>query len=391
MSTTVSIPEDIDTEFHEYAHLFPMMSINAHKDLVADIKKNGLLHPLITHEGKIIDGRNRWLACQELGISPRMEELPEGVNPLDYVVSTNYNRRHLSESQRALAAARIITHDIERDTAKSTFKVTSAAVKNAETVLAKGVSGLVDAVEQDQIPVGLAAKIAGLPDEVQEEALTLKVKDLRGIVKKQDRIKKSVKLAKATKLASEKLGSKLYPVIYADPPWQFETWSENGMDRSADNHYDTMSTASIQEMSVPSTDNAVLYLWATVPMLPAALKVMESWGFTYRSQFVWVKDRMGTGYWNRNRHELLLIGVKGNMPAPDPENRTDSVFSDPVAEHSVKPDSVREMIAEAFPSLPKIELFARKTADGWDSHGAEIEQAAIEAEEAPAAQADAAD
>ena len=365
-------PPDGDN-FHPYAHLFPMMNQGAHKELVADIKKNGLLHPLITHDGKIIDGRNRFLACEELGIKPRTEELPEGVDPLDYVISTNYTRRHLSESQRALAAARIIEHDIERNTAKATFKVTTSAVKAAETVLSKGLPGLVDAVEQDKIPVNLAAKIAGLPDEVQEEALTLKVKDLRSIVKKQQRIKQSVKLAKATKIASEKLGQQVYGVIYADPPWKFEPWSANGLDRSADNHYETMPTEAIKTMAVPSADNAILYLWATVPMLPAALEVMKAWGFDYRSQFVWVKDRMGTGYWNRNRHELLLVGVKGNIPAPDPSERVDSVFSDPVNEHSVKPDSVRDMIAEAFPTLPKIELFARVHSPGWDAHGNELD------------------
>ena len=74
----------------------------------------------------------------------------------------------------------------------------------------------------------------------------------------------------------------------------------------------------IAARDVPSiaADDCVLFLWATSPMLPQALEVMKAWGFAYVSGAVWVKDRIGTGYWFRNRHELLLVGTRGNVPAP---------------------------------------------------------------------------
>lgn len=374
--TTVHVPDDI--EFHEFAHLFPMMSLNQHKALVDDIKHNGLLTPLTRYEGKIIDGRNRWLACKEAGVHPRVTDLPDGVDPLTFVVSANFSRRHLSESQRALAAARIQGHEVSRDDAKATFKVTAASLKQAETVLKHGTEALIESVEHDRIPVSIAAKLATMPEEVQNEAVDLKPKELRSIIKKTMRIKKTVKLAKATKLAGEKLGHTVYGVIYADPPWKFEPWSANGMDRAADNHYDTMTTDSIKEMEIPSADNAILFLWSTVPMLPAALDVMNAWGFTYKSNFVWVKDRVGTGYWNRNKHEMLLVGTKGNVPSPDPSERVDSVFEEVVGEHSAKPDAVRDMIRDAYPALPKIELFAREKHVGWHAHGNELEEEVVE-------------
>ena len=73
-------------------------------------------------------------------------------------------------------------------------------------------------------------------------------------------------------------------------------------------------------------------------MLPQALAVMEAWGFEYRTQIIWVKDRIGTGYWFRNKHELLLIGVRGDIPGPAPGSQWPSVIEAPVGFHSAKPE-----------------------------------------------------
>lgn len=372
---------------HTFAALFPMMSAADHAALTANIKVNGLLHPITTYDGQIIDGRNRHRACLEAGVEPRFEELPEGVHPLEFVVATNYTRRHLSESQRALAAARIEEHSISREDAATMFKIKNASIKQAEAVLKNGIPSLVEAVENDRIPVNIAAKLCVMPEDAQLEACGLKPKELRGIVKKQQRIKKTVALTKATKLAAEKLGSELYGVIYADPPWRFEPFGPNGMDRAADNHYPTETTEAIAEMKVPAAANCVLFLWATVPMLLDAIKVMQAWGFNYKSQFIWNKDKAGTGFWNRNKHEILLVGVRGNIPAPDTSDREDSVLDFPVNEHSAKPVEIREMIETWFPNVPKIELFARKPAFGWASHGNEVD-VTVSQDEAELAAAD---
>jgi hypothetical protein len=112
-----------------------------------------------------------------------------------------------------------------------------------------------------------------------------------------------------------------YGVILADPEWRFEPWSRiTGVDRAADNHYPTSPTDVIAARPVAkiAADDCVLFLWATAPMLPQALHVMIAWGFSYRSNFVWVKPTPGTGYRNRNRREHLLVGVRGDVPAPPP-------------------------------------------------------------------------
>ena len=106
---------------------------------------------------------------------------------------------------------------------------------------------------------------------------------------------------------------------------------------------------------------------------------MDAWGFEYRSNYVWVKDRIGTGYWNRNAHEHLLIGVRGNIPAPAMGTQWESVVEAPVGEHSAKPDVFLKMVEEYYPNLPKIELNCRgEGRPGWAVWGneAEIEAAA---------------
>ena len=196
------------------------------------------------------------------------------------------------------------------------------------------------------------------------------LKDLSTAEKKSRRRAREIELgAKQMALPEARFG-----VIYADPEWKFEAYSdETGMDRSADNHYPTSALDAIKSRDVGSlaADDCVLFLWATVPMLPQALEVMAAWGFAYKSNFDWRKDQIGTGYWNRNRHEHLLIGTRGKIPAPAMGEQFDSSIEAPVGEHSAKPEVFYQIIEAYFPTLPKIELNARVARPGWVRWGYE--------------------
>jgi N6-adenosine-specific RNA methylase IME4 len=200
---------------------------------------------------------------------------------------------------------------------------------------------------------------------------------LRHALKWDKRQEREKELATKTAQISRKIGKKLYPVILADPPWRFQPYSrDTGMDRAADNHYPTMTVDKLMELGVATrwaAPDCVLFLWATVPMLPQALDVMKAWGFEYKSHFVWLKDRIGTGYWNRNRHELLLIGTRGKVPAPAQGDQYDSVIPAKVGRHSEKPAAFVEMIDDMFSRLEGIELFARESRTGWDAWGNEVD------------------
>jgi N6-adenosine-specific RNA methylase IME4 len=167
-----------------------------------------------------------------------------------------------------------------------------------------------------------------------------------------------------------------YGVILADPPWTFATYSSKGKGRSAEAHYDCMSLDDIKALPVTewAAHDAALYLWTTAPHLANSLTVMSAWGFTYKSNFVWTKERIGTGYWARNRHEHLLIGARGSKVCPRFNGiaPVDSVIEGQQRQHSQKPDRAIEIIERYHPGVPKLEMFARERRPGWDAWGNEV-------------------
>jgi N6-adenosine-specific RNA methylase IME4 len=169
-----------------------------------------------------------------------------------------------------------------------------------------------------------------------------------------------------------------YGVIYADPPWNFKTWSDKGKGRSAEAHFDCMELGGIEALPVRSwaAKKAVLYLWTTVPHLAQALAVIPAWGFTYKSNFVWAKRvrGFGTGYWCRNQHELLLIGARGSKVCPRFRGieAQGSVIDGQLREYARKPDRAREIIELYHPGVPKLEMFPRETLPGWDAWGDQV-------------------
>lgn len=175
---------------------------------------------------------------------------------------------------------------------------------------------------------------------------------------------------------------KRFGVIYADPEWRFEPWSrETGMDRAADNHYPTSPVEVIASRPVAeiAAEDCVLFLWVTRPMLREAFKVLDGWGFAYKSCTVWGKRRegkgRGPGYIFTDESELLLYATRGNVPAPAPGTQWPSLIIAPVGRHSAKPDRFYELIESYFPSIPKIELNARARRPGWEVWGAEAPEA----------------
>jgi N6-adenosine-specific RNA methylase IME4 len=167
-----------------------------------------------------------------------------------------------------------------------------------------------------------------------------------------------------------------YDIVYADPAWKFASNSAAKPSKNAMRHYDVMTDAEICAIPVKEWvgRDALLLMWTTAPMLARSMPVLGAWGFKYVSQVVWVKPRIATGYWARNRHEVLIIAKRGKFPCPKPTLFPDSVITAPTREHSRKPDCVRDRIAQVFPDHRKIELNARETFEGWDTWGNEVDK-----------------
>lgn len=169
-----------------------------------------------------------------------------------------------------------------------------------------------------------------------------------------------------------------YNVIYADPPWQYDNTGLNG---AAEDHYSTMPVEEIYNLLEAKqfgvADNAVLFLWATNPLLPEAFELINRWGFVYKTNLVWVKTDLkkpGVGWYVRGRHELLLIATRGNFTPLDQHISPPigSVLEAPIQEHSRKPDDIYRIIERLYPDCAFLELFARRERKGWTSWGNEV-------------------
>lgn len=171
-----------------------------------------------------------------------------------------------------------------------------------------------------------------------------------------------------------------FSTILADPPWQFQ----NRTGKMAPEHrrllrYPTMELKEILELPVShlAAAKSHLYLWVPNALLKEGLKVMESWGFTYKSNLIWYKvrkdggpDGRGVGFYFRNVTELILFGVRGSMRTLPPGRTQVNLFSSRKREHSRKPDEVYDLIESCSPG-PYLELFARFKRKGWDQWGNE--------------------
>ena len=172
---------------------------------------------------------------------------------------------------------------------------------------------------------------------------------------------------------------KKYNIIYADPPWSYKDKALSG-NRGACCKYPVMSIDDICNLPVKdiADEDCILLMWVTMPKLNECFKVIEAWGFEYKtSAFTWVKKNkksgslfMGMGRWTRANAEICLLATRGK-----PKRNSASVHSvilSSIEEHSKKPNEARERIVELCGDLPRIELFARQYAEGWDCWGNEV-------------------
>lgn len=382
---------------HPLAELFPMLSEQEMHEMADDIVTYGQREPIVLLDGKILDGRNRYAACVFAEVEPVLVDY-DGDDPLGFVLSLNLHRRHLSESQRAMVAARLVDWDIgiNQSTAGSAnlptreaarrLSISERAVIAAKRIRDHGAAELIEAIRDGRVSVHAGEALSDLAVEAQREVLAREEKHIvaraKEIRAERQKLRHAVRLthmdmvrANGRATAPGKL-KRTYPVGYLDCPWKYGVRSEvTGREKSAENHYPTMTTDEIIDLLKqldPFSENAVIYCWATNPMLLDGLRVLAELGFTYVHHWIWDKEVAGTGYWGRDRHEILLIGRRGDVAAPLPGSQPETVHRERKTKHSAKPDFFAETIERLFPGVAKIELFCRAPRPGWDHWGFEV-------------------
>ena len=169
-----------------------------------------------------------------------------------------------------------------------------------------------------------------------------------------------------------------YKVILADPPWSWKAWGKKGEKKSAKKHYSVMEPVDLCGLPVAdrAAADAVLFMWCLNSMLGDALKLVDAWGFTYKTAgFVWVKTNRqsgslfwGLGYHTRQNAELCLLATRGKPKRLS--GGVHQVIMSPRREHSRKPDEIYDRIEQLYPG-PYLEMFSRTDRDGWDAWGDE--------------------
>ena len=177
-----------------------------------------------------------------------------------------------------------------------------------------------------------------------------------------------------------------YDIVYADPPWSY--YGDPNKMAAAGKHYSLMSDEDLAEMPVRSLlrdpKRGAFFIWATCPRLDLAIRTIKAWGLCYRGvAFNWVKTRKDGGVIGaqgvpptatKPTSELCLLATTKPKGRPFPllDASVPQMFLAPRGRHSEKPAQVRDLIVKLYGDRPRIELFARQTAEGWDAWGNEV-------------------
>jgi len=375
---------------------FPEMSKEHFNNLKNDMIINGYdkTFPVYLYEDKIIDGWNRYKACKELNIEPNFKEFKgDKKEAVVFILRTN-NRRDLTPYQRSIMALEY--EPFFKAKAKENLKVysgnqyESAGLQisaKVQTVNTRKELSKVAAVSHDTI-----AKVKKIqekaPEEIKAKLATGEVsinaayKEIKKEEKKEElQIKKNEYEKRVeTKTNNEfKIDilntNETFRVIYADPAWSYNDKQDSPQLGGAAKHYNTMSVKQLCELPVNkiSERNSVLFLWVTSPLLEDAFKVLKSWGFKYKTSFIWDKVKHNMGHYNSVRHEILLVCTKGSC-APDNKKLYDSVQSiERNNNHSEKPIEFLNIIDNLYNYGNKLEMFCRRIKkDNWYGWGNEI-------------------
>lgn len=377
------------------------------EQLADSIRELGLLNPItVTPGGVLLTGYHRLEACKLLGWEEipvcvfeheaeaedlplwwQLAEIDENLIRSDLELLERCDQEALRkqvyeqlhpEAARPLGGrpsknAEIISTFAD-DTAAKTG-VTARTVRQEVQIAEKILPEVKDAIRGTELADSKTdlLQLARLkPDEQRAVAETLKSEPVETVKQAIRQVRHEQRIQ--TFVEPAPLGSfgERYAVIYADPPWKYD-FSKDSAD-SIDEHYPPMELEEICALPVQeiAARDCVLFLWATNPKLKEALRVIDAWGFSYRTNSVWVKDWIGPGYYFRQRHELLLVATRGAPPTPMPSDRPDSVQEHGKREHSRKPDEYYTLIEAMYPGASKVELFCRTPREGWSVWGNQV-------------------
>lgn len=423
----------INMKFHEVADIFPMMSSEEYESLKADIKQNGLLQPIWTHEGQIIDGRNRYNACVDLGIFPQYQTWDSAGSLVAFVVSLNLQRRHLNSSQKAMVALEVerllavearerlseagknfgrgmnkdekpsqnfdypmfddlpkapqlnsaqkatVAVEVEKhlvNERKASAQAAKIVGTNRQYVsdakaIQKAAPEVAKAVVSGALNMPDAKKIATLPEE-QRRVVLEKVESGEKPTKAIQEVKREEikQHLESVEIKAVKELEGVFDVIVIDPPWPIEKIERDERPMQTKLDYPTMQIDEIKDIKIPTTDECHVWLWTTHRFLPDSFDIIKHWGLKYVCAFVWHKPG---GFQPvglpQYNCEFVLYCRKGSPKLLDTRDLP-TCFNAPRGSHSEKPEEFYNFVRRVTAGR-RLDMFNRRDIEGFEGWGKE--------------------
>jgi N6-adenosine-specific RNA methylase IME4 len=372
----------------EFKKLIPALTNEEFKQLESNCINEGIREKIITWNGFIIDGHNRYEIATRwnLEYQTKSKKFDSEDDVKIWMITNQLGRRNLEI---------FVRYELEQELKKTLLK--QGKLKQIQT-LKKGVEtpdlSLNDKTETHNTQKIIAKKLdkstgwvamadvvsAKAPEKIKEKlrsgemAVTTAYKEIKKEEKKAERDKKIKEVKQKIEEENLVTPNKKYHVIGIDPPWAYEEKGGFSSDdyNSESNRgavdYPTMTVEQIKKIELPSADDCVLFLWTTHAFLRDSFDLLDEWGFKYKATLVWDKVKMGLGRTVRMQVEFCLIAIKGN-PIINGSSERD-IITEPRREHSRKPEAFYEM-AERMCVGNKLDYFSRQNRKNWDHYGAE--------------------
>ena len=378
-------------EFHEISNIFPLMVGSDLDRLAEDIKNNGLLEPILIFEGKVLDGRNRFKACELALKTPHYKTFNGSkLEAVSLVWSKNRERRHLNSGQAAMSE--VMRERLHAEYATEVQRISDAAQerqKAAGEQYGKGHPKLREKIPQpyreqphQTRASTIQAKAAGTnrkyletAKKLADEKPMLAKKVLDGQIKMSDAIREIkreeiISNLENIKVKEVKTLQGVYDVIVIDPPWPMQKIERDERPNQSEFDYPTMSEEQLQGLKIPAADNCHVWVWTTQKFLPMAFRLVDYWGFKYACLFTWHKNGgfqvVGLPQFNC---EFAIYCRKGSPQFIDTKSFF-TCFNAPRHSHSEKPMEFYDVVKRVTAGR-RLDMFSRRVIDGFEGWGLE--------------------
>ena len=355
----------------EFKKLIPPLAIEEFNQLEKNIIADGCRDPLLTWNGILIDGHNRYEICTKHGLkfSVVEKDFTNENHAKEWMINNQFGRRNLSNYQRSVLALEL--ESVFSDRAKEQQGLRNDIIQISEE--SKPIVAIKEVAKIANVSHDTIAKVKKIQSTATPEVKAqlnngeISINEAYKGIKKAER---AIDIEKQREDIANNVMAKidgLFEVISIDPPWNYGRAYDPDSSRAA-NPYPEMSQSELLDIELPFADDSVCLLWTTQAFIFDAKELLNKWGFTYKATIVWDKEKMGMGAWLRMQCEFCLIGIKGNPAWNNTKYR--DIIREPRREHSRKPDCFFEMIEEITVGR-RLEYFSRENRKGWEVYGNE--------------------